>query len=107
MYGITIVYIVSSLPNHHVKSPAQCWLWRGHEQQDSNIITVAQCPQSEVLAQEGSHRPCGSCSREIDSGGLSDMTHHTIVTSSTEAVSLSGQDNVKILTTSDRNLSRK
>lgn len=64
-YGIIIVYIVSSLPNNHVKSPAQCWHWRGHEQQDSNSITVAWCPQSEVLVWEGSHslsRCYSSCS---------------------------------------------
>ena len=67
MYGIIIVYIVSSLPTNHVKSPAQCWLQRGHEQQDSNSVTVAQCPQSEMPAREGSRNPprhYGSCSKE-------------------------------------------
>lgn len=57
MYGIIIVYIVSSLPNNHVKPLAQCWQWRGHEQQDSNSVTVARCPQSEVPAREGSRTP--------------------------------------------------
>lgn len=42
MYGIIIVYIAYPLPTNHIKSPAQCWLWRGHEQQDSNSVTLAE-----------------------------------------------------------------
>lgn len=44
MYGTVIVYIVSSLPNEHVKLPAQRCLGRGQEQQDSSSVTVAVSP---------------------------------------------------------------
>lgn len=86
MYGIIIVYIVSSLPTNHVKSPAQCWLWRGQDQQDSNSVTVAQCPQSEVRAQEGSHNPPKMLwfLQQRASGALWGMTTHAIVTRSTK-----------------------
>lgn len=41
MCRIVIAYIVSSLPNNHVRPPAQFCLCRGQELQDSGSVTVA------------------------------------------------------------------
>lgn len=41
MCGVVIAYIVSPLPNNHVKAPEQCCLWRGQQLQDSSSVTAA------------------------------------------------------------------
>lgn len=111
MDGIIIVYIASSLPNNYVKSSALCWLRRGHEQQDSNSVTVGQCPQSDMPDQEGSHnypRCYSPCSKEppVSFEARPHMQWSRIAPRK-GVFSLSCQDHVQILIASTKNLAWK